>query len=183
MLKYASAVAAGAAFVIGRAEALPFEVASFDLVTAAGALNYADVELGLSEVARVLARRGLFVPYDFSAGRRLRDDARLGNWYTEFRKQFPSPSGYSLNLRALGYGRSGLELVGCEEVEVGITMSLASYVDYLLGDSGVQDAISDGQLESDIRRSCKDGVNAIFSAGTREVVFEAQIAYVRKRRP
>ena len=59
-------------------------------------------------------------------------------------------------------------------------MSSATYLDYLLGDSGVQNAIADGQLESDIRRSCEDGVNAIFSAGTREVMFETQIAYLRK---
>ena len=181
MLKYASDVAAGAAFVIGRAEALPFEPAAFDLVTAAGALNYADVELSLSEVARVMSRRGLFVPYDFSAGCRLRDDARLSDWYAQFRKRFPSPSGYSLNLRALGYRTYGLGLLDYEEVSVGIPMSLATYIDYLLGDAGVQDAISDGQLESDIRRSCEDGVNAVFSAGTREVMFETQIAYVRKQ--
>jgi ubiquinone/menaquinone biosynthesis C-methylase UbiE len=55
MLKYASDVAAGTAFVIGRAEALPFEPASFDLVTAAGALNYADVELSLSPGVRARA--------------------------------------------------------------------------------------------------------------------------------
>jgi SAM-dependent methyltransferase len=180
MLTYALDVAAGAAFVIGRAEALPFEPAAFDLVTAAGALNYADVEPSLSEVARVMSRRGLFVPYDFSAGRRVRDDARLSDWYAQFRKQFPSPSGYSLNLRALGYRTYGLDLLDYEEVNVGIPMSLAAYIEYLLGDTGVQDAISGGQRESDIRRSCEEGVNEVFSAGTREVMFEAQIAYVRR---
>ena len=181
MLAHASAVAAGAAFLVGRAEALPFPPASFDLVTAAGALNYADVEVSLSEVARVLSPHGLFVPYDFSAGRRLRDDGRLGDWYARFRARFPSPGGYALDLPALPYRGHGLDLVDYEEIEVAIRMSSAAYVDYLLGDAGVELALSRGQRESEVRRFCEDGVGDVFSAGSRDVVFEAQIASVRHR--
>jgi SAM-dependent methyltransferase len=181
MLKHASTVAVGAEFLVGRAEALPFEPSAFDLITAAGALNYADVALSLPEVARVMSLRGLFVPYDFSAGRRIRDDHRLTDWYAQFRARFPSPSGYSLNLRALDYRTHDLELVDYEEVEVGIPMSSAAYVDYLLGDAGIEEAIAGGQPESHIRRFCEDGVGAVFAARPREVLFEAQIGYVRRR--
>jgi ubiquinone/menaquinone biosynthesis C-methylase UbiE len=39
-------------------ERLPFPAGMFDLVTAAGSLNYADVPAALTEIARVLARTG-----------------------------------------------------------------------------------------------------------------------------
>jgi ubiquinone/menaquinone biosynthesis C-methylase UbiE len=51
-------LAAGYAFVTGSAEGLPFAVRSFDLVAAAGSLNYADLPSALAEVARVLTREG-----------------------------------------------------------------------------------------------------------------------------
>ena len=54
MLAYRRTVAPHASFVIGRAERLPFAAGSFDLVTAAGSLNYADVQSALAEIARVL---------------------------------------------------------------------------------------------------------------------------------
>src|SRR5262245_9934238 len=61
MLEHAAVVASRAAFCVGRAEALPFADSTFDLVATAGALNYADVPRSLSEAARVLTARGIFV--------------------------------------------------------------------------------------------------------------------------
>ncbi len=46
-------------------ERLPFMSASFDLVTAAGAINYTDLDVSLPEIARTLTSTGIFVIYDF----------------------------------------------------------------------------------------------------------------------
>ncbi len=181
MLTHARTVAPEAGWCVGRAEALPFVHGAFDLVTAAGALNYVDLESSLSEVARVMSSRGLFVPYDFSAGRRLRDDDRLSDWHREFRRRFPASPGYSLDLRTLEYGRHGLDLACYEEVEIEIAMSLGTYVDYILGESGVERALSAGRSEPEIRRYCEESLRSVLSDSVREVVFDAQIAYVRKR--
>lgn len=65
MLRHASQVAPGAHFVVGSADALPFASAAFDLITAAGSLNYADPSLFVPELARVLRPDGTLVVYDF----------------------------------------------------------------------------------------------------------------------
>jgi SAM-dependent methyltransferase len=181
MLKYATEVAPEAEFFLARAEALPFAPGTFELITAAGALNYANVELSLSEIARVLSANGVFVPYDFSAGRRIRDDARLGQWHREFLIRFPSQPGYSLDLPSLCYESHGLTLLGYEKLEVEIPMSLPAYVGYILGEAGVELALSEGQAEADIRRYCEECLKPIFAHGPREVLFDAQVAYVRVR--
>ena len=54
MLAHRRAVAPHARFVIGQAERLPFAAGSFDLVTAAGSLNYADLPLALAERPRLI---------------------------------------------------------------------------------------------------------------------------------
>jgi ubiquinone/menaquinone biosynthesis C-methylase UbiE len=68
MLTYRQAVAPRARFVLGQAERLPFPARSFDLVAAAGSLNYTDLPAALAEVSRVLTRDGTFLLYDFSTG-------------------------------------------------------------------------------------------------------------------
>lgn len=177
MLAHVDIVAPEADFVGGRAEALPFGSGRFHLITAAGSLNYADIARSMAEISRVLVPGGDFVPYDFSAGRRLQDDARLDEWFTAFLAHFPSPPGYALDLRALPYVHHGLLLTSYEELTVSIPMRVEDYVRYVLGEAGVEAALANGQAESDIRRFCESGLAPIFGTGTREVLFDAQIAY------
>jgi ubiquinone/menaquinone biosynthesis C-methylase UbiE len=66
MVLWAPRVALGASFAVARAEALPFRDASFDLITAAGSLNYADPARAFPELRRVLTETGTLVVYDFS---------------------------------------------------------------------------------------------------------------------
>jgi ubiquinone/menaquinone biosynthesis C-methylase UbiE len=44
MLQWTAAVAPGAKFIVGAAEALPFANGSVDLITAAGSLNYVNLD-------------------------------------------------------------------------------------------------------------------------------------------
>jgi len=66
MVRWGPRVAPAATFTVGRAEALPFRSASFELITAAGSLNYADPARAFPELQRVLAENGMLVVYDFS---------------------------------------------------------------------------------------------------------------------
>ncbi len=74
MLAYSHAVAPKARFLVGQAERLPVASCTFDLITAAGSVNYANLDLFFPEVERVLTETGVLVIYDFSAGRRFADD-------------------------------------------------------------------------------------------------------------
>jgi hypothetical protein len=88
--------------------------------------------------------------------------------------------GYALDLHTLQYAKFALDLVAHDDVEVVVPMSLAEYVAYLLGDAGVERALSNGHIEADIRLYCEASLRPLFGADGAEVVFEAQVAYVRK---
>jgi len=118
MLAHRRTVAPHASFVIGQAERLPFAAGSFDLVTAAGSLNYTGLPSALAEIARVLTRDGTFLLYDFSAGRRSVSGAELADWYASFEQRFPPPPGWQpLEVRELPLARYGLRLLDFTEVE------------------------------------------------------------------
>lgn len=102
MLAHRAAVAPGALFAVGTAERLPFGAESFDLVTAAGCLNYVDLDLFLPEVARVLAGGGRLYIYDFTEGRHAVGDTALADWFARFEQRFPWPGGYRPRLPGRG---------------------------------------------------------------------------------
>jgi ubiquinone/menaquinone biosynthesis C-methylase UbiE len=93
MLTHRRTVAPQARFVISRAERLPFGSGSFDMVSAAGSLNYTDLSSALPEIARVLTPDGTFLLYDFSVGRTSVSGGELADWFASFEQRFPWPPG------------------------------------------------------------------------------------------
>ncbi len=178
MMAYHADVAPEAAFVAGQAERLPFVGGSFDLIAAAGSINYTDRDLFLPEAARVLGEGGVLVVYDFSAGRRIRGSDVLDDWYRAFESQYPSQPGYELDVRELGFERFGLRLDAYEEMEVAVPMTLESYVRYALSETNVQLAIAAGAFEREVEGWCRRTLRPVFGDEWREVLFSAYIAYI-----
>ena len=177
MLARRLAVAPHALFLQSGAEMLPFASGAFDLVTAAGSLNYVDTDLFLPEAARVLAPDGFLLIYDFSAGRRMRGDHRLSEWFALFAVRYPSLPGHELDVRGLAYDRFGLMLREFEEFDVSVPMTLSGYLFYIMSQTNVERAVSCGEPETEIRAWCRDCLADVFEDESREVLFSAYIAY------
>ena len=180
MVNRAAVNVPSASFVRGRFEALPFASASFQLVTTAGAINYADVNLALAEASRVLQPSGWFAAYDFSAARRLSVDSQLPSRHLAFRAQYPSVPGYALDLALMPYAEHGLKPLGSARFEVCVSMSVNEYVQYILGESGVEIAIARGASEEEIGKHCHQLFSPVFEGRRRELVFEAELILARK---
>jgi SAM-dependent methyltransferase len=179
MLAHRHTVAPRASFVAAQAERMPFAARSFDIVTAAGALNYVDLEAFLPGLARVLAPTGVLVVYDYSAGRRLRGCGALEAWYAEFERRYPPKPGYDMDVRTLAYDRAGLRLDAIQTFEVPVPMALQSYVAYAMSETGVELALASGVPEADIRTWCESTLAGVLSHEPRDVLFDAYVAYVR----
>lgn len=180
MLEHRRTVAPTARFVVGQMERLPFADATFDLVTAAGSINYTNLDQAVPELARVLAPAGTLVVYDFSAGRRLADGRELEEWYAEFDRRYPDPPGYAMDVRKLAWADACLVLDGYEEFEVPIPMTFESYLRYAMSETRVELALSRGARETDVRAWCAATLERVFRGTPRDVVFDAYTAYVRR---
>jgi ubiquinone/menaquinone biosynthesis C-methylase UbiE len=181
MLKHRRAVCEQANFVVAKAEHLPFADNLFDLVTAAGALNYTDLSLVFPETARVLSKNGFFVIYDFSEGCRLRDDSRLESWYESFRQRYPSAPGYAMNVVELEYEKYGMKLIGYQELQIAVPLNLDRYLRYVMSETRVEQAIAGGLDESTIRDWCNKTLAEIFDEQPREVWFDTYLALASRK--
>jgi SAM-dependent methyltransferase len=172
MLAHRRIVAPRARFVIGQVERLPFAAGSFDLVTAAGSLNYADLPPALAEIARVLTRDGTFLLYDFSAGRRSLSGDELAGWFASFEQRFPWPPGWQpFDVRQLPLVAYGLRLLDYADVEARLPMTFDAYLRYMLSEVNVDNAIARGAYSAEEARDwCQGTLKAVFADGEVTVV-------------
>ena len=178
MLTHRRTVAPDAGFVIGQAEQLPLAGRSFDLVAAAGSLNYTDLPTALAEIARVLTDDGTFLLYDFSVGRTSVSGDELADWFTSFEQRFPWPPGWQpFDVRELPLAAYGLRLLDYTDIEIELPMAFDAYLRYMLSEVNVDDAIARGAYSAEEARTwCRDTLEPVFAHGDLTVVVPGYIA-------
>jgi SAM-dependent methyltransferase len=178
MLKWASTIAPSAVFLAAKAEAIPLRSRSFDLITAAGSLNYARLDLFFPEAARVLMRDGVLLVYDFSPGRSFRDSTSLDEWFLRFYSRYPPPGNEAQNLSPaiLAEMGAGFRLRSHEDFEIGITLTPGFYVDYMMTETNVAAAVRSGVPRSEIKDWCAETLAPVWSGAEREVLFRGYYA-------
>ena len=178
MLAHRRTVAPEARFVIGQAERLPFAAGSFDLVAAAGSLNYADLPSALAEIARVLTQDGTFLLYDFSVGRRSVSGDELAGWFASFEQRFPWPPGWQpFEVRELPLVEYGLRLLDYTDAETRLPMTFDAYLRYMLSEVNVDHAIASGACGADEARDwCRGTLRTVFADGEVTVVIPGYVA-------
>jgi SAM-dependent methyltransferase len=178
MLAHRRTAAPRASFVIGRAERLPFAAGSFDLVTAAGSLNYTDLPSALAEIARVLTPDGTLLLYDFSVGRRSAVGDALAAWFASFEQRFPWPRGWQpFDVHELALAAYGLRLLHFTDVEIRLPMAFDAYLRYMLSEVNVDHAIAQGAYSAEQARDwCQRTLKAVFADGELTVVIPGYVA-------
>ena len=169
MMRWARLTAPFAQFAVGMAEAIPLADQSVDLITAAGSLNYADLDRFFGEAARVLRSSGALAVYDFSPGR------VVDEWFYEFECRYPWPRNEArvLNPETLVREASGFQLHSKEEFAIALPLTRRFCVDYVLTETNVADAVRGGVPLESIRSWCEATLHDFWpdDSAVREVLF------------
>ncbi|MBL9139516.1 MAG: class I SAM-dependent methyltransferase [Verrucomicrobiales bacterium] len=178
MVRCATSVVPEGRFQVGRAESLPLAAASIDLITAAGSLNYADLDRFFPEAVRALAPGGALVVYDFGQGRASHQIPGLEPWFQGFLQRYPMPSDdwRELSPEALGNRDPRLPLAASERFEIGVPLTLERYTDYLLTESNVAEALARGAVASELRCLVFRELEPLFGGNSIEVLFPGYLA-------
>lgn len=180
MARVATGLVKDASFVVGHAERLPFPAQSFDWMTAAGSLNYVELDSFLGEAARVLRKGGAMLVYDFSPGRSMPASRDLDEWFDRFVQRYPWNHGEAkpldpASLRRLG---RGWQVAASEEVRVGVPLTREFYVNYMMTESNVAWALRRGVEAQAIRGWIED---TLPESGWGEIFFEGYWAVMKLR--
>ena len=184
MVRMARRTVPQATFLAAGGEALPLATRSVDLLTAAGSLDYAhDLDAVWREAARILTRGGTLAVYDFSPGRSFKDDEALDRWFDAFRARYPRPTGQArpLSPAILADIAQGFTVTRAETFAIPLPLSAEFYVQYMLTETNVQDAIGRGASPEDIRAWCTRTLSPVFAGHDRDVVFRGYLAHLQPR--
>ena len=153
MVEAARAVDPAARFIVGPAEAIPLPDGTADLITAAGALNYADLSRFFPEAGRLLSEGGALLVYDFSTGNRSGSD-----WLARFVERYPwAPNeARHLNPGILANEAAGFAIERSEEFTIRLPLTREFYLDYMLTETNVAHAVRQGQHLDEIRAWCAE---------------------------
>ncbi|BCS32156.1 hypothetical protein TBR22_A13660 [Luteitalea sp. TBR-22] len=169
-------------FVAAAAEAMPFQTGSVDLLAAAGSLNYArDLEAVWPEARRVLAPGGCLAVYDFATARSFADGDGLESWFETFTTRHPYPAGQAtpLSPSILAERARGFRVERGEDFAIPITLTPDFFVDYMLTETNVRDAVGRGAVVDDIRAWCGATIPGAFGQRARPVLFRGYLAVLR----
>lgn len=173
MLQWASQTAPSAAFAAARAEALPLRGESADLMTAAGSLNYADLDRFFPEAVRVLRPGGVLVVYDFAPGRSFEDSPALDDWFSRFQARYPPPvaEARALDPATLARAAAGFGVADSHEFAIPVALQASFYLEYMLTETNVASAVRGGVPPGEIRSWCEETLAEVWPRGERAVVF------------
>lgn len=177
MIPWAAKTAPQARFQVAAAETLPVADHSIDLITAAGSLNYADLDRFFPEAARALTPDGVILVYDFSAGRSFVGDSTLNTWFSAFETRYPWPpyEAQHLNPELLAARAKGFQLGPHETFEIPVTLTPEFYVEYMLTETNVASARQDTPL-TEIRDWVRTTLSEFWTGPAREVLFRGYYA-------
>ena len=169
-------------FFAGAAEAIPVRNASIDLITAAGSLNYANLNLFFPEAARILRAGGLLLVYDFEPGRSFCTSGNLDAWFRTFVERYPWPphEAAELNPEILREIAAGFRLKNHERFEIAIALDREFYLEYMLTETNVAFAQRRDIARPEIRSWCARTLDEFWHEGSREILFRGYFAYLSK---
>jgi ubiquinone/menaquinone biosynthesis C-methylase UbiE len=178
MVKAARRRVPDATFFAASAEAIPIASGQVDLIAAAGSLNYADLDRFFPEARRILRPNGMLVVYDFSPGRCFANNDSLTSWFDTFSQRYPWPAfnGHQLNPEILSRLDSGLTPGAHEDFVIPLSLTVADYIEYMMTETNVAEAITNGSPSDEIRAWCAATLSPIFGDQPREVLFRGYFA-------
>ena len=178
MIPWAARTAPQAQFQVATAEALPVADHSLDLITVAGALNYADLDRFFPEASRVLTTDGVLLVYDFSAGRSFTNTNTLDAWFSTFETRYPWPpyEAQDLNPEILAARAKGFQLGSHETFEIPVPLTPEFYAEYMLTETNVAAAVRRGTPLNEIREWVRTTLCEFWTAPAREIVFRGYYA-------
>jgi SAM-dependent methyltransferase len=153
---------------------LPLCDGCVEVITAAGSLNYVDLNGFFHEAARVLAPGGVLVVYDFSPGHPAGD-----TWFDGFMRRYPPPAfeGRELSPEILAGLDSGFAMEAAERFAIALPLSFEFYIEYMLTETNVAAAVRAGTALEEIRSWIIETLPPAWNGS--EVVFRGYYACMR----
>lgn len=128
----------GYSFLTCMAEELTVEANTFDIVTAAGVMNWVDESALLPNLYKSLKEKGLVLIYDFWISDKMEDNSAFTDWfYNQYLVEFPKPKRKEFKWTAEIVAPYKFIILEQEEYEKECPMNMEQFIRFILLQSNV----------------------------------------------
>ena len=167
-------------FYVAKAEETKIPDEKYDIVTAAGCINWVDERAFMKNVEEILDKNGLLVIYDFAITDRMPGNNDYTGWYMEYLQRFPKPARKERKWTQEDLPE-GFIMEKQTEYDMVYSFDLEQFIDFMLIQSNVNDRIENGNTTPDkVRRWMKETLSPIFADVDRQLVFSGYSWYIRR---
>lgn len=153
---------------------------TYDIVSAAGMVNWVDQSAFLKKMHHVLKQEGILFIYDFWIGGRMEGCAEFADWWQqEYLKEFPRPPRKEFFWTQEQVDRFGFRVVKQYEHTMTCVMDLEAFVRFMLLQSNVKAKLEEGRDVEEVRSWFAMQAAPFFGSETRKLLFDGYNWYFR----
>lgn len=173
----------GFSFYVAKAEETRVPDEKYDIVTAAGCINWVDEKKYMANMAEVMADDGLIVIYDFGITDKMMGNADYTKWYQEeYLRRFPKPPRKE-NKWTQDDLIKGFTMKRQTDYEMEYVFDLEKFVDFMMIQSNVNAQIASGNITADeVRAWMLESLTPVFEDKEKTLIFYGYSWYITFRR-
>lgn len=169
-------------FYVAKAEETRIPETPYDIVTAAGVINWVDREAFLDNMKLVMAPGSLLVIYDFWISDNMLGNDAYTEWFHNFYlAEFPKPSRKEEVWRQ-GDLPEGFIIKDQVTYQMRHEFGMDAFIRFMMTQSNVTWQIQNGRKDEDeIYRQMERSLSPVFSGTVQTLIFDAYSWYIRRR--
>ena len=169
-------------FYTAKAEETFVPEEKYDIVTAAGCINWVDEKKFMENMKEVAKQNALIVIYDFGITDRMVGNCDYTVWYqNEYLKRFSKPPRKE-NKWTQQDLIDGFVMEKQTEYDMEYSFGLDAFVDFMMIQSNVNSKVESGEVpEADARLWMKESLAPIFGNEEKKLIFSGYSWYIRKK--
>ncbi|MBQ7839801.1 MAG: methyltransferase domain-containing protein [Lachnospiraceae bacterium] len=154
----------------------------FDIVTAAGVINWVDEKQFLPNIKKLLNEDGFLLVYDFWISDRMeQSDGYTQWWHNHYLKEYPKPPRKETVWKNEDIQPLGFVIERQENFEICHGFDLDSFVRFMMVQSNVNEQINNGAKTADeIRRDLTETLTPIFEGDKKTLCFDGYYWILKK---
>lgn len=167
-------------FYTAAAEDTRVPAEKYDIVTAAGVINWVNKEKFLRNMHEVMRPGGLLVIYDFWITDQMAEGDAYTDWYRDcYLQEFPKPPRKeTIWTRQDMGGHFVIKKQVTYELEY--EFNLHSFIEFMMIQSNVNAQIESGQkTEAEVKSRMEQTLSSIFGSNTRTLIFQGYSWYIK----
>ena len=169
-------------FYQAKAEETKEPIEKYDIVTAAGMVNWVDRELFLQNMNQIMKEQGILLIYDFWITDKMQGSTEYTNWYqNEYLKRFPKPP-RNENIWKQEEMPEYFKIQNQITYELTYDFSMEQFIDFMMIQSNVNTKIENGTVtEREAREWFVNTLSSIFDDEIRTLFFSGYNWYIEKQ--